>query len=288
MSYRKILAPMTGGARDAAVLAGAFAAAQPFNAHVEALFVRPDPTEAMPFFGDGMSGVVVQELVSAAKDAADRASLEAQAVLRKAIADAGAAPIEKPERREGLTASFREVQGNFSGCVAEAARFSDLVVFGPLKAGARPGLTEAFEAVLLEARRPVLLTAPAPPRNFGQHIALACDGSMTSAHAVTAAMPYLACAQAIEIFTVKRAGSGANACDDVREYLALHGLSCTARAIDAGPRGIGEALLEAAATSGAGLLVLGGYGHSRLREMFADGVTKHIVSHAEIPLFLMH
>ena len=57
MAYVKILAPLTGGTRDAAVLAAAFAAAAPFKAHVIALFVRPDPAEAMPFFGEGVSGV---------------------------------------------------------------------------------------------------------------------------------------------------------------------------------------------------------------------------------------
>ena len=73
MSYVKILAPLTGGSRDAIVLASAFAAAKPFNAHVVALFVRPDPAEAMPFYGEGVSGAMAQEIVDAAKEAADKA-----------------------------------------------------------------------------------------------------------------------------------------------------------------------------------------------------------------------
>jgi nucleotide-binding universal stress UspA family protein len=56
--------------------------------------------------------------------------------------------------------------------------------------------------------------------------------------------------------------------------------------LDAGSRPTGEVLLEAGA--GAGLLVLGGYGHSRLRQFFAGGVTRHVVSHANLPLFLVH
>ena len=72
MTIGKILAPLTGGTRDATVLASAFAAAKPFNAHVIALFVRPDPAQAMPFFGEGMSGPMVEEIVDVAKDAADK------------------------------------------------------------------------------------------------------------------------------------------------------------------------------------------------------------------------
>jgi hypothetical protein len=71
MAFVKILAPLTGGTRDAVVLASAFAAAKPFRAHVAALFVRPDATEAVPFFGDGVSATVVQEIADAAKVAAD-------------------------------------------------------------------------------------------------------------------------------------------------------------------------------------------------------------------------
>ena len=52
MAIRFILAPLTGGKRDSLTLASAFAAAKPLQAHVRALFVRPDPTEALPFFGD--------------------------------------------------------------------------------------------------------------------------------------------------------------------------------------------------------------------------------------------
>jgi nucleotide-binding universal stress UspA family protein len=53
-------------------------------------------------------------------------------------------------------------------------------------------------------------------------------------------------------------------------------------------RPVGDVLLEEAIRSGAGLLVAGGYGHSRLREMFFSGVTRHVVSHAGMPLLLVH
>ena len=286
MSYAKIVAPLTGGTRDATVLASAFASAKPFHAHVIALFVRPDPSEAMPFFGEGVSGVVVQEIIDAAKEAADKAAEVARATLMKAAGEAGVAVIDAPARRDVTTASWREVQGNFADQVAQASRLADLVVFGPLAAGDKPGLTEAFEAALLETGRPVLLTAQVPPKNFARRVAIGWDASVPCARAVTAAMPYLRDAESVELLCV--GNGGAENLDEVREYLNLHGIASTAREIDAGTRLVGEVLLESASKSGAGLLVLGGYGHTRLRQMFFGGVTRHVVSHAELPLFIVH
>lgn len=287
MSYAKILAPLTGGSRDANVLASAFAAAKPFHAHVQALFVRPDPTEAMPFFGEGVSGVVVQEIIEAAKEAADKAAEDAKAALRAAAAEAGVAIVERPVRRDVATVSWREVQGNFADQVTQASRLSDLVVFGPLGANEKAGLSEAFEATLLETGRPVLLTAQVPPKSFAKHVAVGWDASVPCARAITAAMPYLEQAEAVDVLTIC-AGATAEGIDELCEYLALHGVKAGKRKVEAGARPTGEVLLESAAALGAGLLVLGGYGHTRLRQLVFGGVTRHVVSHAELPLFLVH
>ncbi|HEY1838598.1 MAG: universal stress protein [Rhizomicrobium sp.] len=287
MAYKKFLAPLTGGARDAGVLASAFAAARPFDGHVVALFVRPNPAEAMPFFGEGVSGSMVQEIVDVAKEAADKASAEARVSLEAAAREAGSEILATPTRRNGLSVSFQEERGNFADRVTLASRVADVVVFGPLREGDKPGLTEAFESVLLQSGRPVLLAAQSPPKSFAQRIAIAWDGSIASAHALTAAMAYLARAQSIEFLMVKRPGEEFD-CNEPREYISLYGLASGARAVDAGSKPIGQALLDGAAAGGADLLVLGGYGHSRLRQLFAGGVTKHVVSHSEVPLFLVH
>lgn len=285
MSIAKILAPLTGGTRDANVLASAFAAAKPFNAHVVALFVRPDLAEAMPFFGEGVSGAVVQEIIDAAKEAAAAAADVAQKTLATTAMSAGMNVIAGPVKSDSATASWRDVQGNFADQVVQESLLSDLVVFGPLSESDKPGLTEAFEAALLEAGKPVLLTAQTPPKNLTRCIAVGWNGSATSAHAISAAMPFLKKAEHVEIFVVKKQESGPA---DLNEYLNLHGLSAGQTVIDAGDKPVGEVLLSAAAAKGASLLVLGGYGHTRLREMFMGGVTRHVVSHADLPLLLVH
>lgn len=288
MAYVKILAPLTGGACDATILASAFAAAAPFKSHVVALFVRPDPSEAMPFLGEGVSGAMAQEIVDTAKEASDKASAEAHAAIAAAAKDFGAVVTSRPEKRDTVSVSYREVQGNYADRVTVASRLSDLVVFGPLKQSDRPGMAEAFEATLLETGRPVVLTGQIAPKNFARRIAIGWDGSGACARALLAAMPYLARAESIELLSIRKPNTACESCDEARDYLALHGLSCNERMIDAGTRGIGEVLLESAAGSGANLLVLGGYGHKSLLQIFSGSVTKHVVTNAELPLFLVH
>jgi uncharacterized protein len=182
--------------------------------------------------------------------------------------------LDAPATRGATSASFREVIGNFADQVTLAARLSDLVVFGALKEGDRPGLTEAFEATLLETGRPVLLSAHAAPVAFCKKIALAWNESVASAHAVSAALPFLKCAESVEILCVTRGKDEAIDSGELQAYLALHGIAAGTRAVDAGSRVVGDVLLEEASKGGAGLLVAGGYGHSRLREMFFSGVTR--------------
>lgn len=288
MSFMKIIAPLVGGPRDEMVLASAFAAAKPFGSHVVALFVRPDPSEAMPFFGEGVSGPVLQEIVDVAKEATDKAAAEAKRTLENVAgrADANLTPFPEPDK--GIAVSWREVQGNFADQLAQESRLSDLVAFGPLREGDRPGLMEAFEAVLLDAGRPVLMSAEPPSATFGRRIAIGCDGSVASAHAITAALPFLKVAEAVELFTIRRGEQGAGICGEVRDYLALYGISCRERSVEATDRPVGDSILQAAAECQPDLLVLGGYAHSRLRQTFFGSVTKHVINHAGVPLFLVH
>ena len=250
--------------------------------------MRPDPTEAMPFYGESVSTAIIQEIADASKKASDVAIVAARASLGAAAKTAGAEILDSPDVRGAVTASFREVNGNFADQVTLAARLSDLVVFGALKEGERPGLTEAFEATLLETGRPVLLSPHAAPVTFCKKIALAWNESVASAHAVTAALPFLKCAESVEILSVSRNKDDIIDSGEVKSYLKLCGIVASERVIEAGSRAVGDALLAEAAKGGAGMLVAGGYGHSRLREMFFNGVTRHVVSHAELPLFLVH
>ena len=119
MAFVKILAPLTGGTHDREVLTGAISAALPFGAHVAALFVRPDPALAMPFYGEGMSGIVVQEVMDASKGTADAAALLDHGIERVVL---GSAALETPELVETLAHWLRTLTGMPAVALSPAAR----------------------------------------------------------------------------------------------------------------------------------------------------------------------
>ena len=77
-------------------------------------------------------------------------------------------------------------------------------------------------------------------------------------------------------------------CNRLRDYLRLYGLSATEHGVNPGGQNTGAALLDAASRAQAGVLVLGGYGHSRIRELVMGGVTRHVLAEATLPIFMAH
>src|SRR4051795_10761378 len=105
MQFAKILVPVTGGGRDASVLLHAVEAARPFNSHIVAFFVRPDLSEALAFFTDGVSGVVVEEVVKATKDAGDDAARRIEAAIDSICTTAAITRVRHPARSNAVTLS---------------------------------------------------------------------------------------------------------------------------------------------------------------------------------------
>lgn len=287
MGLAKILAPLTGSARDEIVLATAFAAAHPFNAHVAAFFVHPDPRLAVPFVGVPVSPEVVQDIVNASEEIAKSADKRAHDALLAAAAKAGAAVSAHPKKSDTVTCSFRRAQGLYFRAVAQAAELSDLVVFGVIGGPEAVELSEAFVEILTRSGRPILLSAEAPTR-LARKIVIGWDGGASAARAVSAALPFLATADGVEIMSIQRAPAHETGFHELHDYLALHGIATHERTVEQGERSVGEALLDGAAGAGADLLVMGAYSRGPLRESIFGGATAHIRSHATLPIFMAH
>jgi nucleotide-binding universal stress UspA family protein len=288
MSLAKILAPLTGTSRDEIVLATAFAAAKPFNAHVAALFIHPDPRLAAPFVGVPVSPEVVQDIVNASEEIARTAEKRAHNILLAAAAKAGAALVEHPQKADVVTCSLRRAQGVYFRAVAQAAELSDIVAFGVIAGPNSVELSEGFVEVLTRSGRPILLSAEAPA-GIARRIVVGWDGGASAARAISTALPFLRKAENIAIVGVKRTAKQSEMeFADLREFLALHGLSASEQTVEQGARSIGEALLHGAALAGADLLVMGAYSRGHLRESVFGGATSHIRSHATLPIFMAH
>ena len=288
MTIAKILAPVTGSDADAVVLATAFAMAKPFHAHVEVLFIHPDPREAVPVTNMPMSPIVVQELVDAAEVLRKAAAQAAKASLADAAEKASVRIVKSPVRSEAVTASYREVSGHFPQRIADASRLADLVVFPPMTRADSRELHDGFVQVLTKSKRAVLLCGKTAPEAIGTKVAIGWDGGAAAEHALVVAVPILQRAGAVELLAVYRMAAGEARVNDAKEYLGLQGIKTSEVFVEHTPKPIGETLLEVAMNDGCDLLVVGGYGHSQLRETFFGGVTADLASQAKLPILMVH
>jgi nucleotide-binding universal stress UspA family protein len=288
MSIVKILVPVTGGAGDIVALATAFQTAKPFVAHVEALFVHRDPREAIPYSEVPLSPQIVQDIVDGAEELRKKASQAAREAVSAAAAECGVKFTGAPLWIEAASVTYREMTGHLDQAVADAALLSDLVVFPPVTGGDSHEVHDAFVRVLTKVGRPVLLSATAKPDHVGRRVAIGWDGRSAAAKALVAALPILEKAEAVELLSVSPLAPNDRCIEDARSYLALHEIRCSELVVERGKRFIADVLLDAATGGGFDLLVVGGYGHSRLAESIFGGVTESIVSHPVIPILMVH
>ncbi|MCE9522275.1 MAG: universal stress protein [Alphaproteobacteria bacterium] len=286
MAYRKILVPLLGGARDARVLKAAFEVAKAFGSHVAGVYIRPDPSEVLPYLGEGISAGVIQEIMDASREAAKHAAAAARAALDLEAKAAGVS-VQQPAAA-GIGASFHVREGNAEDIVAEEARLSDLIVFDVPVDSKDVALRATLEAALLNGRKPLLLVPHKAATVIGAKAGIGWDGGAAAAHAVSAAIPLLARAEAIEILNVTTGPIDTMQMDRLRDYLRLHGLSAIEHGINPGAQNTAAALIDGASRAGVGLLVIGGYGHSRLRELVLGGVTRHVFANVSMPILMAH
>ena len=174
------------------------------------------------------------------------------------------------------------------------ARYSDLVVVSQMGAAARlPRVRSDFpEYVLLNSVRPVLvIPATHEGADPGSKVTVAWNGSAEALRAITSAIPLLQRAQQVDLVVFNaRAEPDAHGEDpgaDMALYLARHNVKVTVFAADEG-RDDGGALLSFAADRGADLIVMGAYGHSRLREFVLGGMTRTALRNSIVPLWMAH
>lgn len=146
---------------------------------------------------------------------------------------------------------------------------------------------QTAEYVLLNAGRPVLVLPPQVRRVEARHVAVAWDGRREAARAVADALPLLRRAQRISLVSVDPEGRGVAQGDGLAAYLARHGIRAELVPVPT-QEAVGPALLRAVGHLHADLLVAGGYGHSRVRELVMGGATRVLMRHAEVPLLMSH
>jgi len=207
------------------------------------------------------------------------------------------AQFESTARQAGVPSfEARIVEDEAAGGLCLQARYADLVVIGQTDPDeSLPALRVGFpEYVALNAGRPVLVVPYAGRfESVGRRVMLAWDASMEASRAVAGALPFLRRAELVQVAVFdpgsRGAAHGEQPGADIALYLARHGVAVevsqqvTAERIDTG-----NALLSAAADFNADMLVMGCYGHSRLREVLLGGVSHTIFRSMTLPTLMGH
>lgn len=273
MVPKEVLAVVTGPEQSAGLAAAEMLALR-WSAHVTLLHLAqmPEPVGVSPSFGSDLwTQVLADARTSASKD---RDALESWRGRSKA----------KTELRSV------EVMGAAADViVAYSAMHADLAV---LESGTTALQEAAFEAALFRSGRPVLLVPKAwRGQSLGARILIAWNGKREAARAVADAQPFLEEAQSVHVVTVDASPPFEGAAEpgvDIAAHLARHGLKVELRQVDGKGRPAEVALVEEARSIGADLMVLGGFGHSRLRQFVFGGVTRALSRNAPLPLLMSH
>lgn len=284
MPIRKLLLPLTGTAAGEAALATALTVARLWNAHLTALHVRVDSRDVAPLAGEGLSGAMIEEMMSATERESTDRSNAVRAMFDRFVAAHGVTVTEPTG--PGATADFASVTGREEDLVAQLARLADLTVVPHPEAGDDVSSSDALHAVLFDSGRPVLIAPQAAGATVGTRICVAWNGTAESAAAVHAAIPWMQRAQAVRVLSAdeyQRRGPGAA---DLLGYLALHGIRPEVAQFRPMERDVGRGMLAAAREYGADMLAMGAYSHSRLRQLILGGVTRHVLENAALPVLM--
>lgn len=274
MTIKSILALADGGAGTEATLRAALVVAGSFSAHLDVLHVRADPETMVPIVGEGMSGAMVEQVMDAMVKSVDSRMKTARDVYQRVCGSAGG------------QVAWREVTGREPEVTAAAARLADLVVLGRPDSAEEAPMAATIDAGLFDTGRPVLVAPPQAPSVIGSRVVVAWNGSSQSARAVASALPFLKQAQQVVIIVGGSHDSHAPASGLV-SYLERHQVRATVESFTF-TGSIGKAILEQAGRLGADLLVMGAYGHSRLREMMLGGATREVLAGATVPVLMAH
>jgi len=255
----------------------AVSVAATFDAHLAGIAFLYDPI--IPVSGAGYIPADVIEAQERDNQAATRATLDR---FNAACARAGvsAEPLT-------LNANFGGVGEQFS----RIARRFDLSIVGQAEPDSSAIEEIIAESALFESGRPVIIVPYIQKAPLKLDNVMVCwDGSRAAARAIADAMPLLSKAGRVEVVIVtnERGKQDEIAGADMAAHLARHGLNVDVRRTALGDVDVADILLSHAADAGSDFIVMGGYGHSRLREFILGGVTRSIFRSMTAPVLMSH
>ncbi len=287
MTVATILAVIDGGTGSEAALLTALDVGRNMNARVDVLHPRPPVAQPLPAVAERLAGLRVRESVNAIEAAAEQRAEAARALYQSHCVAPGLPLAEAEAGPSGFAVGFEEVSGEPDAEIARHGRLADLVVASRPDEERSGTPVALLQTALFATGRPVLLAPLKAPEQVGKTIALGWSDTRESARALASALPFLERATEVHILSVHDGGCAADPVA-VERYLTRHGIVAKSRIMEPDYREIGEQMLDEAVAMAADLLVIGAYGHSRLRELVLGGVTRTMIEKSEIPVLMVH
>ena len=278
MSYKTILVHLNDKRRAEAVLGPAIHLARRYNAHLIGMHVyasMPAPPVAMAYGAQVLGSVMAAE---------------------RKEADSIAAAFAAATANQPFVAEWRSLKVphvDLASVVMDHGRAADLIVAGQTDPDwDLSPLMDFPERLALESGRPVLVV-PYAGRfgEIGRNVVIAWKPGRESARAVFDALPILEAAEKVHILEVKQQGGKTDALapdTTLAAALGRHGIKPSVRTSVAADISVGDDILSRLSDLDADLLVMGAYGHSRMREFVFGGATRHISRHMTVPTLFSH
>ncbi len=265
-----------GASRDAA---GPYAisVAEAFGAHVAGVAFSYEPV-----IPPTIMGTIPASFVESQRDENDRAANDARAKFDEAA------------RRAGVSSESRTLSASLAGSAdrfATIARRFDLAVVGQAEPERAAPEELIVENALFSSGRPVLIVPYIQKAELTLDRVMVCwDASRNAARAIADAMPFLKRARVIDVVIVasERIKSDEIPGADIGQHLARHDLKVEVRRIVSPDTDVASTILSHAADTAADFIVMGGYGHSRLREFILGGATRGMLQAMTLPTLMSH
>ena len=254
----------------------AISVARALEAHLAGVAFAYEPTMPGTIF-DGISASIVAA---------------ARAECRKA-AKAAAERFEQSARGASLSMESRVLGANLEGAADIFGRLARRYDLSIVRQTDPKGQTEEhiIEAALFGSGRPVLIVPYIQKQGLKLDRVLLCwDGSRSAARAFADALPLLERSNNIDVITIATNGGnqGEISGADIAHHLARHRLKVELKRLVAPDPDVASTILSHAADTSADLIVMGGYGHSRLREFILGGATRGMLTSMTVPTFMSH
>lgn len=291
MAINVVLVPVDGSPESLETLNSAFNVANRFGAHVRALHVVHADSRDATLVSDFVPASLQAEVTSHLKSDAQDKAASAKAKFEAYCGEHGAIISSDPSV-EGATAEWIEESGVVADVLLKWGRLSDVIVVSrPHKARKgelfRNRSGENLEALMFGTGRPLYIIPPndGVPRQPAKSVAIGWNGSQESARALSLAMPWLPMMDKVTVLVSEKRKESAN---EVLDYMSWHGVSADIMAIDGKGKNTADSILKSCQEVNADILVVGGFSHSRARELLFGGVTNHLLHDSNIATLMVH